>query len=246
MTLLAALAAGITVVLAAAGWAARPTRGSSNEAAVPTERRREAASTGARRPPRAVGWIVAGAVPLVAGATFGPTAAMVLVVVAVGARVVVIRRVRQRADRLLDQALPELIDLLVIAASAGQPVPTCLASVVERAPVPLRPVLVRAHQRVQRGESVAVALTDAGAGLGALGPAVVEALVVAHRTGAPLQPVLHRVAAVARDRRSRGAEEAARRLPVTLLFPLVCCILPAFVLLAVVPLLATSLQSLQT
>ena len=241
MTLLVALAAGVTVVLAAAGWAAAPT---GRRALVPPGRPR--AQAGGQRPPRAIGRVVAVALPLVAAASFGAAAAMSLVIVAVVVRVVAIRRVRQQAGQLLDQSLPELIDLLVIAASAGQPVPTGLASVAERAPAPLRPVLVRAHRRVQRGESVAVALTDAGPGLGSLGPMVAEALVVAHRTGAPLEPALQRVAAVARDRRSRAAEEAARRLPVTLLFPLVCCVLPAFVLLAVVPLLATSLQSLQT
>jgi hypothetical protein len=45
--------------------------------------------------------------------------------------------------------------------------------------------------------------------------------------------------------RRRRAEEDARRLPVQLLFPLVLCVLPAFGLLAVVPLLLASLQSLQ-
>ena len=40
-------------------------------------------------------------------------------------------------------------------------------------------------------------------------------------------------------------EVAARRLPVLLLFPLVLCVLPAFVLLTVVPLLASSLHDLQ-
>ena len=40
------------------------------------------------------------------------------------------------------------------------------------------------------------------------------------------------------------AEEAARRLPVQLLFPLVLCVLPAFVLLAVVPLLLAAVPQL--
>ena len=44
--------------------------------------------------------------------------------------------------------------------------------------------------------------------------------------------------------RRREAEERARRLPVQLLFPLVVCVLPAFGLLAVVPLLAGSLPAL--
>jgi hypothetical protein len=39
---------------------------------------------------------------------------------------------------------------------------------------------------------------------------------------------------------------AARRVPVRLLAPLVTCVLPAFALLTVVPLLAASLESLPT
>jgi len=48
---------------------------------------------------------------------------------------------------------------------------------------------------------------------------------------------------VRRDRR-RKAEEAARRIPVKLLFPLVGCTLPAFALLTVAPLIAGAVRSL--
>ena len=41
------------------------------------------------------------------------------------------------------------------------------------------------------------------------------------------------------------AEEAARRIPVKLLFPLVGCTLPAFALLTVAPLVAGALRSLR-
>lgn len=80
------------------------------------------------------------------------------------------------------------------------------------------------------------------------GPALrrlVDALADHDRYGTPLGPILDRVAVEARLARRRQAEQAAQRLPVTLLFPLVLTVLPAFVLLVVVPLLAGSLASLE-
>ena len=44
---------------------------------------------------------------------------------------------------------------------------------------------------------------------------------------------------------TRRAASSARRVPVTLLFPLVFCTLPAFALLTVAPLLAGGLRSLR-
>jgi len=55
-----------------------------------------------------------------------------------------------------------------------------------------------------------------------------------------LEIVLHDL----RRERARALDAAAQRLTVSLLFPLVVCILPAFVVLAVVPLLLGALSSL--
>ena len=64
------------------------------------------------------------------------------------------------------------------------------------------------------------------------------------RYGVPLAPSLDRLGAELRLDRRRGAERDARRVPVRLLGPLVACVLPAFALLTVVPLLAASLQTI--
>lgn len=69
-------------------------------------------------------------------------------------------------------------------------------------------------------------------------------ILAAERDGVPLEPLLRRAADEARRKRRIQAETAARRLPVLMLFPLVMCVLPAFVLLSVVPLLADSISSL--
>jgi hypothetical protein len=62
--------------------------------------------------------------------------------------------------------------------------------------------------------------------------------------GAELAVALDRLASDARDLRRRRAEHAARRVPVRLLAPLVLCALPAFVLHALVPLVAGAFEAL--
>ncbi|CAN5236210.1 hypothetical protein BH23ACT2_BH23ACT2_22140 [soil metagenome] len=187
-----------------------------------------------------VGLAVVGLVVVGLGPTVAVSAA------ALGGHVARHRRVHRHRRRALDDALPELVELFVLAASAGHPVHRCVEVVAVRAPSAVRPVMSDVQVQVARGEPLAAVLRRAGSNLGDLGPTLTDALVASLQTGAPLAPTLRQVAATARDRRRRAAEEAARRLPISLLFPLVCCVLPAFGLLAVVPLLAGSLGSLQT
>ena len=72
-----------------------------------------------------------------------------------------------------------------------------------------------------------------------------EALATSERYGLPLGPVLDRLVDDARAHRRHQAEQAARRLPVTMAFPLVVCTLPSFVLLAVVPAVMGALVALR-
>ena len=155
------------------------------------------------------------------------------------------RRGERARRRAVDRATPDLVDLFVLATSVGHPVHRSLELVAPRAPVALRPTLAAACARVARGAPLAAVLGDVGRELGPLGTTLTDALVAGLVTGAPLGPALAAVAEVARDHRRRQAEEAAKRLPVTLLLPLVCCVLPAFTLLAVVPLVAGSFASLR-
>ncbi|MGI8755336.1 MAG: type II secretion system F family protein [Acidimicrobiales bacterium] len=179
-------------------------------------------------------------VAVVAG-TMAAGVASAIAATAVAAR----RRARRRRkEAARDRALPELIDLFRLAASAGQPVATAITTVAPRAPAPVRVAVVAARSHLSAGGSVAGAVERLAAGLGPDGRELADALADAARSGTALVAVLDRVALTARNRRTRAAEEAARRLPVTLLFPLAGCVLPAAVLLAVVPVAAASLGSL--
>jgi tight adherence protein C len=177
-----------------------------------------------------VGW----SVPLVAGVS----------VAVVWGRVRAVARRTATARRRIDRVAPDVVDLLVVAAAAGHPPHRCLRLVAERAPAEVRGPLALVCRRLDRGVPLVDAVHELRTGLGELGDPIADALVGAFRSGAPLVPVLERVGATARDRRRRAAEADARRLPVLLLFPLVCCVLPAFGLLAVVPLVAASVRSL--
>jgi tight adherence protein C len=87
------------------------------------------------------------------------------------------------------------------------------------------------------------ALDDVARTTPALRP-LTDALLASDRLGAPVGPVLARLAAEERTALRRQAEAHARRVPVRLLFPLVFLVLPAFVLLTVVPGLAAGLGRL--
>lgn len=204
-----------------------------------------APSAGASARATPAGPAVVGVALVLAVFVLGVVWAVVGCVVIITARAVMTDRRRERRMAAVDRAVPDLVDLLALAAAVGHPVRSCIDVVADRSPVELRGALVRVRRRCRRGVPLRTALEDLTPELGTQGPALVEALIAAHQTGAPLAGPLAHLAASGRDLRRRSAEARARRLPVTLLFPLVCCILPAFALLAVVPLLAGSLSALR-
>jgi tight adherence protein C len=154
-----------------------------------------------------------------------------------------VRREQRQLDALIEE-LPEVVDLLGVAIGAGLTINLAIRAVVDRVDGLVATELRAAVHDAERGLRLGEALERVGR-LGEPTRPLAEALCASERYGVPIAAALDRVAEDARVIRRRRAEEAARRLPVALLFPLVCCVLPAFVLLTVVPLLAGSLASLQ-
>jgi hypothetical protein len=72
---------------------------------------------------------------------------------------------------------------------------------------------------------------------------MIDALIDTERDGLAPRELFDRLATDAHAQRRRDADMRIRALPVRLTLPLVGCILPAYVLLAVVPLLASQLSS---
>lgn len=174
-----------------------------------------------------------------------PVLGLLAVAGVVGAAVLSQRAVRRRRHDAVLSALPEVIDLFGVAIAAGLPVPGAIGAVSERSPPPIRQPLREAARRMARGQSTAEALDTVESRLGPAVSPLIAALTTGDRMGTPLRDTLAELGTQARLDRRRRAEEAARRLPVTLLFPLVCCTLPAFGLLTVVPLIVGSLRALR-
>jgi tight adherence protein C len=143
----------------------------------------------------------------------------------------------------IEHALPDAVDLLRLATHTGFSVHQLVAEVLPSLPEPIAPAFAEVRRRVDCG----VRLGDALDALELLGEPAHPLLAVVRSAafdGTPLLAGLERVAADSRMIRRRRAEQMARRLPVLLLLPLVLCVLPAFALLAVVPLIAASLGAL--
>jgi tight adherence protein C len=170
---------------------------------------------------------------------------------AVVALVLAVRPARHRRQRerqrtyAVAEALPDLIDLLRVAAAGGATPPGALRIVAPAAPAVLAPALGAVFDQIERGARFADAVAIIASLLGPQARPLAEALADSDRAGVPLGQALDLVAADARRERRHQAELVARRLPVQLCFPLVVCVLPSFVLLTVAPLLAGTVRAVR-
>lgn len=139
--------------------------------------------------------------------------------------------VRRRAQLLDD--LPTGVDLLAACLAAGAAPESALVVVSRALGGPVGEELLAIHHRLELGVDPtqvwrAVAAHDQ---LGPLGRAVGRA----HETGAPVGRAVHQLAEELRERARADVEARARSIEVKAAAPLGLCLLPAFVVLGVVP-----------
>jgi len=159
-----------------------------------------------------------------------------------------LRRLRRAArhQHLLREQFPDVVDLLVVLIRAGlTPLQACDV-LAERAPSMWRLPFAAVRRTRQSGIRLVDALDQLIGHAGPVAQGVVDALGASERYGQPLAAALERLSTEGRATRRRLADTHARKLPVRLSFPLVCCTLPAFVLLTIAPLLAGALTTLTT
>jgi tight adherence protein C len=148
--------------------------------------------------------------------------------------------------RVASSEVPLFLDLLTVATSAGLAPQVAVRLAAEPVRGPLGDELRTALGKVDLGRRWRDELQAAAERLAL--PDLRRAVALLRRTetlGASAADEMARLAADVRaERRSRAAERA-RTAPVKMLFPLVFLILPAFLLLTVVPVLLTTVRSIR-
>lgn len=156
-------------------------------------------------------------------------------------------RRRRRERELLVDSLPDVVDLLIVLVRAGLTPAHALDELVRCSPTPWHDGFhAVAAARARNGVRAVDALGELVVQCGPPAQGLVDVLVSCERFGQPLLPTLERLSLESRLARQRLHDIRARTLPVRLTFPLVLCILPAFGLVTVVPLIAGTLSSMQS
>jgi len=151
------------------------------------------------------------------------------------------RRGRSRRDEALAREVAIAVDLVGVGVNAGCPPYQAVALAAGWSPPLVGPELEAAVHACALGQSFDESLRAVGLRTPAL-RALTDTLRTSARLGSPAAPALVRLAAEVRADVRRRAEARARTVPVRLCFPLVLCILPAFGLLTVVPVVIDGLH----
>ena len=155
------------------------------------------------------------------------------------------RRGRRERSKALHADVPQLLDLLAAGSTAGLSAEASFRQAVSCLHGPLGEDLGEVMRSVDLGVPWREALAEHVKRTG--DPDLARTVAVLARTealGVPLRDATRELAATVRDARRAATLERARTAPVKMLFPLVFLILPAFLLLTVVPVLITTVRSI--
>ncbi|WP_307807832.1 type II secretion system F family protein [Nocardioides xinjiangensis] len=180
-------------------------------------------------------WLLVGGVPGVVAALVAAAAARHLLS---SAETTSRRRDREEVER----TLPHVVDLFAATLRSGAEPVAGLAKVCAALPGPaaerLRPVVERSRWGAGGIEAWAAVADDE-----ALAP-LSRAMVRSQASGASVVRTVERLAEELRRESLAHAEDAARRVGVAAAIPLGVCLLPAFMLLGVVPTVASLFRSI--
>lgn len=180
---------------------------------------------------------------LLLGILAGPIIVVVVVLMGYGRSILRRRAQTRHREHQIRTGLAEVIDLFAVALASGHNLYAATHRVARWSPEPFDQAFTSCISAVDDGCPLSESLEQLPNHLGPSVQPLAAALVAHERYGAPITQNLAGLASESRRIHRHHAEVLARRLPVTLLGPLVVCVLPAFLLLTVVPLVVETLGS---
>jgi len=186
----------------------------------------------------AVGLLLGITLPLVLGGSFA-----VVLGCAIGFTVagffgpdLAIYQIAYNRREQIRRELPDALDLLTITVEAGLAFDAAMTQVARNTDGPLAEEFYRVLQEIQLGLARGEALQTMAdrVDLDELNT-FVSAVIQADSLGIPIAQVLRVQAREMRIKRSQRAEEAAMKVPVKILFPLIFCILPSLFVVVMGP-----------
>ncbi len=143
------------------------------------------------------------------------------------------------------RALPNVLDLLTLSVESGRDLLSSLRDILTRRRMdPLGEELTRTFQEIQFGRKRSDALRDLSNRVRQPDlTATVNAILQAEELGVSVANLLRIQGDVQRGKRFNMAEKLANQAAVKIIFPIVCCILPAVFLILLSPLFYQVAQS---
>jgi tight adherence protein C len=175
------------------------------------------------------------------GVRFGGIAGLVgggLLGGAVGALLpgLLVHNLALRRQQQMRNALPDILDVLTISVEAGLGFDAALAQVAMNGRGPMHTEIGRVLQEMQIGAGRADALRALASRTTITELRTFTASIVqATELGIPIAQVLREQAKEMRVLRRQRAEEAAQKVPIKILFPLVFCLFPALFVVIIGP-----------
>lgn len=153
-----------------------------------------------------------------------------------------VRRISTSA-RQSNSELADFIDLITVHLRSANPPALAFANASSDAVGEIGQAARRVVASMDSGMRFVEALAEHRSTFSTSAYVLIDALIDTERDGLPPRELFSRLSADAHTERRRESDRRIRALPVRLSLPLVGCILPAYVLLAVIPLLAAQISS---
>jgi tight adherence protein C len=158
-------------------------------------------------------------------------------------------RTRER-QRAVTDALPDVLDLLMVCVEAGMGFDAAVARVAEQSGSkagPLHEEMLRMHLEIRAGRPREEALRALADRLGTEEMrSVIGSFIQTDRLGTPLGKTLRVQAEASRVQRRHRAETRAQLVPLLMLGPTILFLLPSFMLVAMAPSLLRIFQIMST